>query len=309
MRLHPSATIWLLPCILSASRAAQLLHTWATYAALHIPETLCYPQCNLQAQQKRRKQQLVSTSSGAAADIPGHELKALQSFLKKVYIWRGWQGGPYHLMQAWHEAEVAAATTAGGSWVQDFDGLQLSSENCHKLLAVINQTFFAGKLLKRMRAKPQPQQQGEQHDGTTTATEVEGAGSKSRTVDSHSSSSWMQCKIVQAYGPNDTWLCYFDPDDNVIYINRWRWGKHITAENPINCEGVICTSRLQMLLHTLAHELVHAIVFHMFPDIDKNSPAYLPDDRHGPIFQLLNKQLFGHSSTALEHVQLQSCRH
>jgi hypothetical protein len=67
---------------------------------------------------------------------------------------------------------------------------------------------------------------------------------------------------------------------------------------------VVCTSRLQMLMHTLAHELVHAVVFHLFPDIDRSSTAYTVNSRHGPIFHLLNKQLFGHSSDALEHVHV-----
>jgi hypothetical protein len=110
----------------------------------------------------------------------------------------------------------------------------------------------------------------------------------------------IQCRVVQNFGPNGTWLAYFDAEDNVIRVNHWRWDKPISSNCPINCEGVVCTNRLQMLLHTLAHELVHAVVYHLFPELDASSVAYLADDRHGPIFQLLNKQLFGHSSNALE---------
>lgn len=59
---------------------------------------------------------------------------------------------------------------------------------------------------------------------------------------------------------------------------------------------------LQVLVHTLAHEMVHALVFNLFPDIDAASTAYLPDERHGPIFKLLNKRLFGHSIDSLRQV-------
>jgi hypothetical protein len=47
---------------------------------------------------------------------------------------------------------------------------------------------------------------------------------------------------------------------------------------------------------------VHALVSNMFPDIDQSSEAYLSDQRHGPIFKLLNKRLFGHSSDSYRHI-------
>lgn len=58
----------------------------------------------------------------------------------------------------------------------------------------------------------------------------------------------------------------------------------------------------QVLAHTLAHELAHALVFHHFPDVDAKSAAYLPDERHGPIFKLLNKRLYGHSIDSFRQV-------
>ncbi|KAI8476833.1 MAG: hypothetical protein J3K34DRAFT_399596 [Monoraphidium minutum] len=98
--------------------------------------------------------------------------------------------------------------------------------------------------------------------------------------------------------PRDAFLACFDEDGSVI-VNRPRWAKDVSRSAPVNCEGVVCVSRLQVLAHTLAHELVHAAVFYAFPDVDKSSAAYLADSRHGPVFQLLNAQLFGHSSNAL----------
>ncbi|GBF98916.1 hypothetical protein Rsub_11708 [Raphidocelis subcapitata] len=103
-------------------------------------------------------------------------------------------------------------------------------------------------------------------------------------------------RVVDA--PWQDFLAHTD-DDGGLALNRPRWDKVIAPSAPVNCEGVVCTSRLQVLMHTLAHELVHALVLRAFPAIDAASPAYLQDDRHGPIFALLNAQLFGHSSTAL----------
>jgi hypothetical protein len=42
--------------------------------------------------------------------------------------------------------------------------------------------------------------------------------------------------------------------------------------------------------------MVHMLVLHHMPDVDRSSAAYLPNDRHGPIFMLMNKKLFGHTS-------------
>lgn len=59
---------------------------------------------------------------------------------------------------------------------------------------------------------------------------------------------------------------------------------------------------LQVLAHTIAHEMVHALVYNLFPTIDASSEAYLPDERHGPIFKLLNKHLFGHTIDSFRQV-------
>jgi len=104
-------------------------------------------------------------------------------------------------------------------------------------------------------------------------------------------------RVVDA--PTAGWLAYFDVDYKAVMINRARWAKCVSRSDPVNCEGVVCVSRLQMFMHTLAHEIVHAIVYCCFPDIDAGSSAYLEDGRHGPVFALLNRQLFGHTSNAL----------
>ncbi len=91
-------------------------------------------------------------------------------------------------------------------------------------------------------------------------------------------------------------------DDNTIHLLRGKWAQQVSEGSPVVCEGALCTSRLQILAHTVAHEMVHALVFHFMPEVDKASEAYLPDERHGPIFKLINKRVFGHASDSYHHV-------
>lgn len=83
---------------------------------------------------------------------------------------------------------------------------------------------------------------------------------------------------------------------------RRKWSQDVSEVQPMSCEGTTCSTRLQLLMHTVAHEMVHAVVLNYWPDIDQGSPAYLPVQRHGPIFKLLNKRLFGHASDSYHHV-------
>lgn len=111
------------------------------------------------------------------------------------------------------------------------------------------------------------------------------------------------CLIVEEGDAKTTrdWISHFD-ENNVIHLLRPKWSQEVSEERPMVCEGEICTSRLQLLLRTVAHEMVHALVFNLWRSIDLSSPAYLPDERHGPIFKLLNKRLFGHTSDSYRYV-------
>lgn len=322
------------------SRFACTHHWPAARQRTDILVCLC-PQAGSVPPRNRKQQQQQPASS-----IPPCEHKQLQAFLRRVYSWRGWQGGTYCITQAWHAVESEAATPAGGSWQAQFPGKQLTDANCDALLRLIDTHFCGCKVLRRMKTGTSTRTAASSCvDGSTTSTAVgvvEGLAASDSTVSGscadHNSSSAMRsssdhvspgetaaipaaaagaaaspprakhlrCRVVQSW--DAAWLAYFDTDDNVIYINCWRWAKDVSSDAPINCEGVVCVSRLQMLMHTLAHELVHAVVFHLFPDIDRCCPAYTANSRHGPIFHLLNKQLFGHSSDALENVLLLSSR-
>lgn len=62
-----------------------------------------------QQQQQQLRQQtprtVASTPSSSrqgdisTPDIPQQEMQQLQALLRKVYRWRGWQGGAYHITQ------------------------------------------------------------------------------------------------------------------------------------------------------------------------------------------------------------------
>jgi hypothetical protein len=97
-------------------------------------------------------------------------------------------------------------------------------------------------------------------------------------------------------------ISYYDDGPHAIHLLRSKWSQDVSESRPMVCESVLCTSRLQVLAHTLAHEMVHALVCVRWPAIDRGSGAYLPDDRHGPIFRLLNRALFGHASDSYRHV-------
>lgn len=227
--------------------------------------------------QVRRK---ASSKSSHAKSIPANELSALEAFLDQVYLLRGWCTSTYLFYQAWQRVLQTAITPEGGGWEHQFSPEQMNNDNTQQLVMLIDRQFFNGVLLSRLL---QPKKES------------------GESPSSSSGCSAVKCEVIQKQGPNSQWVAYFS-ECNVIYLNQSRWGKHVTAEAPVNCEGVVCRSRLEILVHTLAHELVHAIVFHVFPQMDKHSKAYLANDRHGPVFLLLNHMLFGHPSDAFHPI-------
>jgi hypothetical protein len=252
-----------------------------------------------QPQQQKQRSRSAATSCRPGADstdIPQPELRRVQALVRRVHRWRGWSGGPYALTLAWQQVEAAALAPdgSGGGWSAQFGGAQLTPAACDTLLRVLDAHFFGGRLLRKLDTAHQQRQQQQQLERGSNS---EGAGSAPPPA-SPSSPGGITCQVVQSYDAR--WLAYFNTADNAVYINCWRWAKEVTPAQPWNFEGAVCRSRLQLLLHTLAHELVHAAVYHLLPDIDAASAAYTSNERHGPIFALLNKQLFGHTSDALQ---------
>jgi hypothetical protein len=200
--------------------------------------------------------------------IPEDELLRVRKIVRKVYKVRNWKGSQRDLEKAWLNVTSAAKDEMGGSWSDHFSPDDLDQNRLEKLCNLIDNIFLGGLLGKGLQKRS-----------------VKGIRF---SVDDDSQ------------GPDD-WISYFG-EDSIIHLLRHKWSQSVSESGPMLCEGLLCTTRLQLLMHTLAHEMVHALVFHVLPDIDKASPAYLPDERHGPIFKLLNKRLFGHPSDSYKKV-------
>ena len=196
------------------------------------------------------------------------ERQLVDQVLSQIFDRRQWTGGWRHFTHAWSEVKAAAVAdsqTPDSRWHEHFSAREMRSAQVTALAAAIDK-FLLGGFVKDRCCR---------------------AGRA------------LTCVVVDAGVQHHDWVAHFDPD-NVVYVNRSRWTAPVSVTQPMNCEGVFCTSRLDILMHTLAHELVHAIVYNVLPEVDASCDAYLADDRHGPIFQYMNKHIFGHSSHAYE---------
>ncbi|KAG2502165.1 hypothetical protein HYH03_000652 [Edaphochlamys debaryana] len=192
--------------------------------------------------------------------IPEAEMRQLRSLLRRVYAARGWADDVGAREAAWEAVVAAAQEPHNGAWDPSFSPDTVSSQQLQSLLALIERTFLGGLLSDRVRDAKRP-----------PLTIKLG-------VDRNDPYSWLS-------GLND---------DNIIFVNKNRWRDEISDGNPMNFEGAICRSKLEALAHALGHELVHALVLNFFPAMDARCEAYTADDKHGPVFMLLNKRLFGH---------------
>jgi hypothetical protein len=80
------------------------------------------PRQQQQRQHQRTFRKAASTPSStrqddsSTPDIPQQEMQQLQSLLRKVYRWRGWQGGAYHITQVrWLVDFIIVAAMALGT--------------------------------------------------------------------------------------------------------------------------------------------------------------------------------------------------
>ncbi|EFJ45144.1 hypothetical protein VOLCADRAFT_106101 [Volvox carteri f. nagariensis] len=200
--------------------------------------------------------------------IPEDELLRVNGLLRRVYNARGWTNDDESRGRAWADMLAAAQKPEGGAWQLDFDMDKVVPSQLAALCAAVEIYFLGGLLAQQIHKVRRP-----------------------------------PLKVLPGEDPRDpySWLSGLH-DDNTIYVNANRWRETISEDNPMNFEGNLCTSKLEALAHALGHELVHAVVLNFFPDIDAKSTAYLPDDKHGPIFMLLNKRLFGHVGHASQRL-------
>lgn len=64
---------------------------------------------------------------------------------------------------------------------------------------------------------------------------------------------------------------------------------------PVAHDGVLCTTRLQWVAHTVAHELMHVIIAAFCGE------QYKGNGGHGYYFRTLNKRVYGHSDNIYEY--------
>ncbi|MEW5306927.1 MAG: hypothetical protein WDW38_005811 [Sanguina aurantia] len=194
--------------------------------------------------------------------IPKAERTLIRSFLAAVYAARGCTHEPSPLRDAWSQTMELAAGL--GTWTLDFELPQLTNRNLLDLVLLLERRLLGGCLVDHMLThKRRP----------------------------------LSCRTLRGRG-HEGWICVLG-GSNCIEVNLEKWGREVSPSEPWDFEGVWCSSRLELLCHALAHELVHAVVLNFWPEMDASTPAYIADSRHGPIFRLLNNQLFGHATTAL----------
>ncbi|KAJ9521143.1 hypothetical protein QJQ45_022850, partial [Haematococcus lacustris] len=209
--------------------------------------------------------------------IPKDELRQVSGLIADITTARGWAAPSERCWAMWRRLHTIAQSPEGGSWQCSFSEQDLATAKLELLGNVIDNLFLNGAL------------KGHQQTAGAPASQPS-----------------INFKVVtETPGPPD-WLAHYSPSANAVVLLRHKWSHETMPFDPaqalgMECESFICTCKLQVLLHTIAHEMVHALVMIYFPAIDAHSKAYLPAERHGPIFKLLNKSLFGHLSDSFKH--------
>lgn len=229
-------------------------------------------------------QRLLQARSLRAAKLSGglseRHLEALDPVVCTVHSLRGWRASPLQASLAWSHVEQEAREAG---WADHFQPECMSDKALEALGRLIEASFLGCCLHDLPAALPSAAPFGRSQHGAQPAA-------LRYKVEEHG----------QSLAGHDGWLtCYHD---RCIHVLRHKWVQPVSPATPASCEGCVCTSRLQLLLHSLGHELVHALVDVALPPWLQDSPAYLARAGHGPIFKLLNKQLFGHSSESY-HMQ------
>ena len=256
----------------------------------------------------RRRQQLVDAYGAPAAAIPLPVLERLVSLVASVHARRGWRDARYLVTRAWARVAARAEGADGGGWAPQFEEADVTDARLAALGRVIDEELLGGAIAAGLLDAPWQEvgsSSGRRRKGRRSSQQEQvqqqpqqEQRQQQQEDRPHRRRAPIAYRAVNA--PRAGWLAHFDDaGGGAVVVNRARCAKAVSPAMPLNCEGVVCASRLAVLMHTLAHELVHAVVLYAFPDVDAACPAYLADGRHGPVFALLNRQLFGHTSNAL----------
>lgn len=196
--------------------------------------------------------------------IPKQDMQQLQELLDLVYTGRGWGASDVQCMGAWSVALSRAMSDENGAWQPHLPAATLQPDRLQQLVNLLDELFLGGQLQGWLELQGKPRMRVQ--------------------------------PISYSLGPDD-WYANFFPEQNTVALKRHKWAEErliVTPQRPADYEGIHCTCRLKVLMHTLAHEMTHALVYQRLPTIDSSSHAYLVDDRHGPVFRLLSHRLFGH---------------
>ncbi|GLI70145.1 hypothetical protein VaNZ11_014955 [Volvox africanus] len=80
-------------------------------------------------------------------------------------------------------------------------------------------------------------------------------------------------------------------------VTFWRqvWSSYSpSVGRPMRLDGVVCTSRLSWLAHTLGHEMLHVLLFNMCEEFAREAPRNMSLEGHGHNFLMLNWYVLGH---------------
>jgi len=148
--------------------------------------------------------------------IPAHELRQVRALLRTVHARRGWATELAHQDAAWAAVLAAARTQEGGGWPDDLAAAQLLPARLAALSMAIDRLLLGGQLQQWLLDR--------------------GAAPLGFAV------------VQEAPGPDD-WISYFDERANRVVLRQQRWepaALAVTEERPMSCEGVLCTSNLQV---------------------------------------------------------------
>lgn len=252
--------------------------------------------------------------------IPTRELQEVEALLKDIYDGRGCAAQPLMLQASWQRVFDEATTLAVQPWTEDAPLSSFTPERLDALAELIDSVFLAGQLQGWLRA------QGKEALQFHLVTQAPGPDDwyanffPQRNAVGLRASRWAdQAMVITTQRPVNYEGVHCTSRLQVRipqYVNQTHWYPAATARLRVECKEAwsavaparkvaaqdmithnVCPLSLsQVLLHTMAHEMVHVLVHRRLPDIDASSAAYTVDERHGPIFRLLNAKLFGHTT-------------
>ncbi|KXZ45134.1 hypothetical protein GPECTOR_58g583 [Gonium pectorale] len=97
--------------------------------------------------------------------------------------------------------------------------------------------------------------------------------------------------VMRIMGPSAT---YLHEEGRVVFWRQVWDALSPTVGRPVRLDGVVCTSKLSWLAHTLGHEMLHAMIFGMCGPYARDAPRNMSLEGHGYNFLVLNWYILGH---------------